>query len=70
MKNLYLCLSSKNILVSDFEDKACQILDENDWFIPFALKQIMSEYNLSQDCEIEVSMVLAQLLSKQYTFFK
>ena len=70
MKHLYNYLASKNITVSEFENTACEALDNNDWFIPFALQQLMVDYNLSKDCEIELSMVLACMLEKQYTFAK
>ena len=70
MKHLYNYLSSKNITVKDFEDKACIILDDNDSFIPFATKELMKHYSLSSDCEIEVSMLLAQILARYYTFAK
>ena len=70
MKHLYNYLSSKDITVKDFEDKACVILDDNDGFIPFATKELMQHYSLSSDCEIEVSMLLAQILERYYTFAK
>ena len=70
MKHLYNYLSSKDITVKDFEDKACVILDDNDGFIPFATKDLMQHYSLSSDCEIEVSMLLAQILERYYTFAK
>ena len=68
MKHLYNYLASKNILVSEFENTACEALDNNDGFIPFALQQLMSDYNLSKDCEVELSVVLARILEKEYTF--
>lgn len=70
MKHLYSYLASKNITVKDFENKACILLDNNDRFIPFAKNDLMSEYNLPLDCEIEVSMVLADILKHYYTFAK
>lgn len=70
MKHLYNYLATKNITVKDFEDKAAILLDNNDRFIPFATKDLIAEYNLSSDCEIEVSMVLAEILKRYYTFAK
>lgn len=70
MKNLYTYLSTKGLTVKDFENKACVVLDDNDGFIPFAKDEIMQYYNLTSDFENEVSMVIAQILSKQYTFAK
>ena len=70
MKHLYNYLTSKNITVKDFEDKASIILDNNDGFIPFATKDLMDHYSLSSDSEIEVSMLLAQILERYYTFAK
>ena len=70
MKYLYSYLSSVNITVKEFEDRACVILDNNDGFIPFATNDIMQHYSLSQDCEIEVSLLLAQILERYYTFAK
>lgn len=70
MKHLYNHLASKNITVKDFEDKACIVLDSNDGFIPFATNDLMTEYNLSSECEIEVSMLLANILERYYTFAK
>ena len=64
MKHLYNHLVSKNITVKEFEDKACIILDNNDGFIPFATKDLMDHYSFSSDCEIEVSMLLAQILER------
>ena len=70
MKNLYNYLATKNITIKDFEDKAAILLDDNDRFIPFAVQDIMAEYNLPSDCEIEVSIVLAETLKRYYTFAK
>ena len=70
MKCLYNYLSSVNITVKEFEDKACIILDNNDGFIPFATKDLMQHYSLSSDCKIEVDMLLAQILERHYTFAK
>ena len=70
MKHLYGYLASKNITVKDFEDKACIVLDNNDGFIPFAKNDLMTEYNLSSECEIEVSMLLADILKHYYVFAK
>ncbi len=70
MEHLYNYLVAKNITVKEFEDKACVILDNNDGFIPFATNDIMQYYSLSQDCEIEVSLLLAQILERYYTFAK
>lgn len=70
MKHLYSYLSSKNITVKEFEDKACDVLDDNDGFIPFATKELMLHYSLSSDCEIEVGILLARILERNYTFAK
>lgn len=70
MKHLYSHLASKNITFKDFEDKACIILDNNDGFIPFAKNDLMMEYNLSSECEIEVNMLLADILKRYYIFAK
>ena len=70
MNLLYTYLASKNITVKDFEDKAAILLDNNDRFIPFATKDLMAEYNIPSDCEIEVSIVLSEILKRYYTFTK
>ena len=70
MKHLYSYLASKNITIKDFEDKACILLDNNDGFIPFAKNDLISEYNIPVVCDIEVSMVLAEILKRYYTFAK
>lgn len=70
MQHLYNHLASKNITIKDFEDKACIVLDNNDHFIPFAKNELMTEYNLSSDCEIEVGLLLADILKRYYTFTK
>ena len=70
MKHLYNYLASKNITVKDFEDKACIVLENNDGFIPFAKNDLMTEYNLSSECENDVSMLLAEILKCYYTFAK
>lgn len=70
MKHLYNYLASVEITVKDFEDKACIILDNNDGFIPFATKEMMLHYALPSNCEIEASMLLAQILERHYTFAK
>ena len=70
MKYLYNYLSSLNITVKEFEDNACVILDNNDGFIPSATNDIMHHYSLSKDCEIEVSLLLAKILERYYTFAK
>lgn len=70
MNHLYNHLASKNVTVKDFEDKASIILDNNDGFIPFATKDLVDHYSLSSECEIEVSMLLAQILERYYTFAK
>ena len=49
MKNLYNYLATKNITIKDFEAKAAILLDNNDCFIPFAVQDIMVEYNLPSD---------------------
>ena len=70
MKHLYNHLAHKNITFKDFEDTACIVLANNDGFIPFAKNDLMTEYNLSSECENEVSMVLAEILKRYYTFAK
>ena len=70
MKHLYNYINSVNITVKEFEDKACIVLDNNDGFIPFATSELMQHYSLSSECEIEVSMFLAEILKRYYTFAK
>ena len=70
MKHLYNYLTSKKITVEDFEDKACIILDNNEGFIPFATSELMQHYSLSSEFEMEVSVLLAQILKRYYTFAK
>ena len=70
MKNLYTYLSSKGVTAKEFENKACVILEDNDSFIPFATKELMQYYSIPSNCELEVSMILAKILGRNYTFAK